>query len=156
MFALDNGAKSNNWQLCKSGFATKLIGTESMCVEKKPVTGKCIKNYEKSCIFTLKGGIDMATYNEWCLPNWDNKPFCEDGTNTNLWKEFIELYKFKAGQIDPSTIKVTDLRPIFWDKLPYKSYVTARLIARTKGAPKCVFDYQHMNYIHDAMNIFFN
>ena len=39
---------TDNCQLCKSGFATKLIGTESMCVEKKPVTGKCIKNYEKS------------------------------------------------------------------------------------------------------------
>ena len=95
----------------------------------------------------------MATYNEWCLPKWDNKPFCEDGTNTNLWKEFIELYKFKAGQIDPSTIKVTDARPIFWDQLPYKSYVTSRLIARTKGAPKCIFDYQHMLYLHHLLGL---
>ena len=154
MFSLEAGAKSDNWQLCKSGHATQLIGTESMCVDKKQETTTCEKNYEKSCIFTLTGGYDKATYNEWCLPNWDYKPFCEDGSNTSLWREFLELYNFKVNQIDPTTIKVTDLRPIFWDPLLLTEKVTAHLYARTKGAPKCVYDYQKMNYIHDNLKYF--
>ena len=84
----------------KSGHATQLIGTQSLCVDKKQLTPTCNKLYEKSCKFTLKGGIDEVTYNEWCLPNWDYKPFCEDGSDTELWDDFLETYAEETKKID--------------------------------------------------------
>ena len=51
-------------------------------------------------------------------------------------------------------IKVTEQRNIFWSEKSYEAESTAKLMARTKGAEKCVYDYYHMKYIAEKINFF--
>ena len=76
-----------------------------------------------------------------CLANWDYKPHCEDSSGSKFWKEYIETYEEEKKKIDPTKIKVTSLRHLFWTRktdIAYWRYVEHAFL---EGADKCVHDY---------------
>ena len=83
MFSLEAGVVSDNWKLCKTGVAYKYKskkGYNFYCVDKRQDTPTCPENYEKTCNFTVSiAEGDEKSYSEYCLPNWEYKPFCENG-----------------------------------------------------------------------------
>lgn len=149
MFSIENGEPSDNYLACKSGFAyefQKPEGNDNYCAEKKQLTPTCSENYEKTCDFEYTSGETTLVFHEWCLPNWDYKPFCEDSTGGKFWKAFIETYEEEKKKIDPTKIKVTDLRPLYWSKKSKRALMNYVYHARLLGAEKCVYDYFEMDY----------
>ena len=143
MFSLESGEVSDNWILCKSGYVNKIEtseGFESVCMKKIQDTPTCENNFEKTCNYTLTTdeGEEMKI-SEYCQPNWDYKPICNHGSDFFLWEEFIDLYQEITEKIDPTKIKVTEARAIFWDIKSGKAYDTNGFYSRMKGADKCIF-----------------
>ena len=158
MFSLEVGAVSDNWKLCKSGISYKYKskkGYNFYCVDKRQDTPTCPENYEKTCNFTVSiAEGDEHTYSEYCLPNWEYKPYCEMGSDFFLWDKFLEIYNEEIQKIDPTKIKVTELRSIFWSPKINMADMTKMFYARIKGAEKCVYDYFGMNYVTEQMKYF--
>ena len=65
-------------------------GRNFYCVDKERLTPTCDTNYEKSCKFTLYPGTETPyTYEEFCLPNWEYKPYCELDSKSSKLKTFM-------------------------------------------------------------------
>ena len=155
MFSLPTGEATDNWQVCQTGRSFEL-STGEYCVEKKQNTPTCPTNYEKTCEFTVYSGETEKpyTYKEWCLPNWNYEPFCENGSDSKELQEFLRIYREETAKIDPKTIKVTELRNSFWNEKTNRAKWTAMFYAKVKGAEKCVYDYFDMNYLSEKYSYF--
>lgn len=76
------------------------------------------------------------------------------GSDFFLWDKFLEIYNEEIQKIDPTKIKVTELRSIFWSPKINMADMTKMFYARIKGAEKCVYDYFGMNYVTEQMKYF--
>ena len=149
MFSIENGEPSDNYFACKSGFAyefEKPEGNDKYCAEKKQLTPACLEIYKETCDFKYTSGETTVVFHEWCLPNWDYKPYCEESTGNKFWKAFIETYEEEKKKIDPTKIKVTDLRPLYWSKKSKRALMNYVYHARLLGAEKCVYDYFELDH----------
>ena len=77
-------------------------GRNFYCVDKERLTPTCDTNYEKSCKFTLYPGTETPyTYEEFCLPNWEYKPYCELDSKSSKLKTFMEVYQEEIKKLIP-------------------------------------------------------
>ena len=159
MFTKESGEICDNWQLCITGFVYKLRisqGRNFYCVDKERLTPTCDTNYEKSCKFTLYPGTETPyTYEEFCLPNWEYKPYCELDSKSSKLKTFMEVYQEEIKKIDPTQIRVTEGRGDYWSKTTERAFLTHVFAARLQGAPKCVYDYFNTNYDENFTHKYF-
>ena len=56
------------------------------------------------------------------------------------------MYEEEKNKIDPTKIKVTELRGSFWSKKTQKAFINYSYNAKLLGAEKCVYDYFGMDY----------
>ena len=143
-FSIENGERSDNAWACKSGFyflIQKQGKYEYYCGERKLLTPTCSDLSSKTCKFEYTTGETRIVAHDLCLPNWDNKPHCEESSGNKLWKEYIETYEEEKKKVDPTNVKVTSLRHLFWTRktdIAYWRYMEHYFL---EGAEKCVHDY---------------